>query len=93
MVNEGLTLDKIREKGINALSKELSATELARFFQMFEKGEGDFTLERKKFYKNKSVDDIYKEVLASRKLSSKKVVDKKSSKTNTKKRKVLANKP
>ncbi|MBP9888797.1 MAG: hypothetical protein KBF93_21060 [Leptospiraceae bacterium] len=87
-MNQTLTLDKIREKGINALSKELSATELARFFQMFEKGEGDFTLERKKFYKNKSVDDIYKEVLASRKSSKKKVAAKKYSKPIARKRKV-----
>ena len=55
---------------------------------MFEKGQGDFTLERKKFYKNKSVDDIYKEVLASRKSSKKKVAAKKYSKPIARKRKV-----
>lgn len=77
---QALTLDQIREKGMKALSKELTPIEIARFFQMFEKGEGNYTLERKKIYKNKSVDAIYKDVLTFRKQSGKKTSDSKTSK-------------
>lgn len=52
------------EKGIKALEKELTPTEVARFFQMFEKGEGDYTLEKKNLYKNKSIDTIYQDVIS-----------------------------
>ncbi len=43
-----MTLNQIREKALKALAKELSPTEIARFFQMFEQGEGDYAKERKK---------------------------------------------
>ena len=83
-----MTLNEIREKGIKALTKELTPTEVARFFQMFEKGEGNYTIERRKLYKNKSVDDIYQEILASRPVPRQKTKQGKTSKANAKKKKV-----
>ncbi len=87
-MNHTLTLNEVREKGIKALSNELTPTEVARFFQMLEKGEGNYTVEKRKLYKNKSVDDIYQEILASRPVSGLKTKQRKTHKPNAKKKKV-----
>ncbi|HRG77709.1 MAG TPA: hypothetical protein PLX69_24325 [Leptospiraceae bacterium] len=87
-MNHNLTLNEIREKGLNALTKDLTPTEVAKFFQMFEKGEGDYTVEKKNLYKNKSIDSIYQEVISSRSISRKKIKPAKLPKANIKKRKV-----
>ncbi len=87
-MNHNLTLNEIRERGLNALTKELTPTEVAKFFQMFEKGEGDYTLEKKNLYKNKSIDSIYQELVSSRSVSRKKIKPTKAAKSNVKKRKV-----
>ena len=87
-MNHNLTLNEIREKGLNALTKELTPTEIAKFFQLFEKGEGDYTLEKKNLYKNKSIDSIYRDIIASRSVSRKKIKSSKPVKSNAKKQKV-----
>ena len=48
----------IREKGINALTKELGSSGMAVFMSQFENGNGNYTEEREELFKNVSIDDI-----------------------------------
>lgn len=61
------TLNEIRIKGIQILKQGLTPTELIRFFQIYEKGYGDYTKERKQIYKNITKEDIKKGILELRK--------------------------
>ena len=48
----------IREKGINALTKELGSSGMAVFMSQFENGNGNYTEEREELLKNLTIDDI-----------------------------------
>ncbi len=39
-------LNDLRKAGIEVLKRELGVTDMIRFLQMFEKGEGDYTKEK-----------------------------------------------
>lgn len=58
---------KIRRLGLEALSKALGPVGMIRFLQQFEGGSGDYTKERKEFYRNITVKDIVKEIKHRRK--------------------------
>jgi len=51
-------LTVIREKGFDALSKELGVSGMAVFIRQLENGSGDYTSEREETLKGVSIDDI-----------------------------------
>ena len=55
MINEA---NVIRERGYNALTKELGASGMAVFIRQFEGGEGNYTEERETLLDNVDIDDI-----------------------------------
>jgi len=57
-----LTQNDIKRKGFNALQKKLGVSGFVKFIQQFDLGENDYTKERKKNYKKKTVADIVKEI-------------------------------
>ena len=61
------TLDEIRKTGIDALIRVLGPVDMARFFQQFEKGQGDYTRDREQWLGNLTVDQIITEIEGHRK--------------------------
>lgn len=55
-------LNDLRKAGIEVLKRELGVTDMIRFLQIFEKGEGDYTKERKEWLKELSIEEIVKEI-------------------------------
>jgi len=51
-------LNAIRERGFDALARELGVTGMAIFIRQFENGSGDYTEEREESLKGVSIDDI-----------------------------------
>ena len=51
-------LKELRERGFDALTKELGPSGMAIFVRQFEKGDGDYTEERARLQKDLSIDDI-----------------------------------
>ena len=51
-------LSEIREKGFNALTKELGSFGMAIFIRQFENGKGNYTEERDELLKHLTIDDI-----------------------------------
>jgi len=51
-------LSAIRERGFNALTKELGPSGMAIFIRQFENGSGDYTAERERLFENLTIDDI-----------------------------------
>ena len=58
----GTTLAEIKTKGWMALVKELGYSGATKFILLYEIGEGDYTKERKKIFKDITIDDIDKEI-------------------------------
>ena len=57
-----ITLAEIKTRGWNALVKELGYAGATRFILLYESGEGDYTKERKRLFKNLTVEEIIKEI-------------------------------
>jgi hypothetical protein len=53
-----MTLDQIRQKGLEALRRELGAAGMIRFLQQFESGSGNYARERRKWVDRTTLDDI-----------------------------------
>ena len=51
-------LPTIRQKGLDALTKELGAVATVRFLRQFESGDGDYTRERETLLRDVSIDEI-----------------------------------
>lgn len=51
-------LYEINEEAIILLSKKLGLANTFRFINQFAKGQDDYTLQRRKIYKDKSLDEI-----------------------------------
>jgi hypothetical protein len=58
----GVALAEIKTKGWNALVKELGYSGATKFILLYEPGEGDYTKERKKLFKDVKVEEILKEI-------------------------------
>jgi hypothetical protein len=58
----GVALAEIKTKGWNALVKELGHTGATKFILLYEPGEGDYTKERKKLFKDIKIEEILKEI-------------------------------
>ena len=61
MTPETMTMNEIRNAGIDALTKALGPVGMARFMQQFDMGRGDYTKERHLLIKDLSIDEIVKE--------------------------------
>ena len=61
--------NELRKAGITALIKELGPIGMVRFLHLFDKGEGDYTLERTQWLAALTLDEIVKEVEEHRKSS------------------------
>ena len=58
----GVALAEIKRKGWNALVKELGYAGATKFILLYEPGEGDYTEERKKLFKDVTIEEILKEI-------------------------------
>lgn len=58
MSTQELTQEQIRLIGLETLARELGATGLIRFLQMYEQGSGDYTRERDRILANQTVAQI-----------------------------------
>ena len=66
-----MTLEEIRLAGLRALSRDLGAVGLVRFLQQFEKGSGDYTMERYHWLRGDTVQDIVQKIQERRQVSDK----------------------
>ena len=60
---ESKTIAQIQSEGYDALINALGLEDAIRFIRSFDPGSGDYTLERKKYLKNKTVKHIGNEIL------------------------------
>jgi len=58
----GVALAEIKTKGWNALVKELGYAGATQFILLCEPGEGNYTKERKKLFKDIKIEEILKEI-------------------------------
>jgi hypothetical protein len=58
MSTQELTQEQVRLMGLQVLARELGATGLIRFLQLYEQGSGDYSREREDLAANQTVDDI-----------------------------------
>ena len=58
----GTTFAEIKTIGWRALVKELGYSGATKFILLYEKGEGDYTKERKELFKNITIEDIVREI-------------------------------
>jgi hypothetical protein len=57
-----MTLNQIRQKGLEALSRELGPVGMIRFLQQFETGSGDYSVERHEWLDDQTVEGIYQRI-------------------------------
>lgn len=60
------TLEEIRRRGLEALSRELGPAGMARFLQQFESGRGDYTTEREQWLADDNVEALAAKILEAR---------------------------
>lgn len=58
----GMTLAEIKNKGWEALIKELGYAGATKFILLYESGRGNYTQQRKELFKDITIEKIYKEV-------------------------------
>ncbi len=63
----GTTFAEIKTIGWRALVKELGYSGATKFILLYEKGEGDYTKERKELFKDITIEDIVREIKESKK--------------------------
>jgi len=59
----GLTLPEIKQKGWNALVKELGYAGATKFMHLYEPGKGDYTQERKDILKETTIEKAREDIL------------------------------
>lgn len=57
----------IQKRAFRILLKEMGLAETLRFNMSYERGSGDYTKERSRYFKDKTVDELYDEILSQRK--------------------------
>ena len=60
---ETKTIAQIQNEGYQALVSALGPEDAIRFIRSYDPGSGDYTKDRKKYLKNKTVEQIGKEIL------------------------------
>ncbi len=58
-----MTLNEIREHGLQVLIKELGPAGLIRFLQQYESGYGDYSVERHNLLKESTVDELVNNII------------------------------
>ena len=58
MATSALTLNQIRQKGLEVLLRELGPVGMIRFMQQFETGSGDYSVERHEWLADQTVEGI-----------------------------------
>ena len=53
---------EIQEKAFDVLHKQLGITDLIRFMQQYDKGYGNYTIDRVKWQKEYTVDSLFEEI-------------------------------
>jgi hypothetical protein len=71
------TLHEINIRGIEALKNALDPLELVRFFQQYELGSGNYTVERRNKFENYTIDQISAEIKNKKSKQSKGIKSKK----------------
>ena len=66
MSTEELTQEQVRLIGLEVLGRELGATGLIRFLQLYEQGSGDYTHERRDLLREQSVVEIAERIRRSK---------------------------
>jgi hypothetical protein len=66
MSTEELTQEEVRLIGLEVLGRELGATGLIRFLQLYEHGSGDYTQERADLLRDQTVDQITERIVRRR---------------------------
>ena len=61
-MTENKTIAQIQSEGYDALVNALGPEDAVRFIRSFDPGSGDYTKERKKTFKKKTVQQIGKEI-------------------------------
>lgn len=67
MSESTMTQEEIRQTGLEALARELGPAGMIRFLQQFERGQGDYSVERLSLLGNKSVAELAEEIQQQRK--------------------------
>jgi tagatose-1,6-bisphosphate aldolase len=62
----GLALAEIKQKGWDALVKELGYTEATKFMLLYEPGRGNYTEERKDILKETTIEKVREDILKNR---------------------------
>lgn len=62
MPTSTMTLNEIRQKGLEVLSRELGPVGMIRFMQQFETGSGDYSIERHEWLQDETVEGIYQRI-------------------------------
>ncbi|WP_420642968.1 hypothetical protein [Candidatus Leptofilum sp.] len=75
MTASTMTLNQIRQKGLEVLSRELSPVGMIRFMQQFETGSGDYSVERHEWLDDLTLEDIYQRIKERRLESEEKEAD------------------
>lgn len=75
MSTSTMTLNEIRQKGLEVLSRELGPVGMIRFMQQFETGAGDYSLERHEWLQDQTVEGIYQRIKERRLESDEKGAD------------------
>ena len=67
---KNMTLNQIRKEGFEALVERLGVTGPILFIRQFDKGKGDYTKERRRFFKDLTLNEIVKEIKKTEKTKS-----------------------
>ncbi len=67
MTTQSMTLDQIRNMGLEALMKALGPVGMVRFLQQFETGKGDYSTERHNWLKEENIDILVQKIKKKRK--------------------------
>ena len=62
----GLALAEIKQKGWDALVKELGYAGATKFILLYEAGKGDYTQERKDILKETTIEKVQEDILSRR---------------------------
>lgn len=62
MSAQSMTLEEIRQVGLEALVRELGPVGTVRFLQQFETGRGDYTVEREGWLNSSNVQTVVREI-------------------------------
>lgn len=63
MIDQGATLDEIRQAGVDALLRALGPVGMVRFLQQYTRGHGDYTRDRHEWLGNEGVAELGQRIM------------------------------